>query len=151
MKLSKGALYIGLLFLTFGTTAVQATLSLDTHALGGFYSPEQSNSTITFLAPTQDTLFLDEVIISRNEITNAQIIPLGGSKFTGSLLNYPNPFSMRTGTRIGYQLTGPMDIELRIFTQTGYQVYKTIFLSTEEGGLGKYNHITINTATLGGI
>ncbi len=124
-----------------------ADLTLQSFVEGNLFAPPTANLEIRFTPPSQNMAFVASLQSTDNEtVDEAPIIPL----FTGKILNFPNPFSMKTGTQIGYQLNHPTTIELRIYSISGYLFFQKIYLSTEEGGMAKYNHITIDASTLSG-
>jgi hypothetical protein len=109
------------------------------------------NSVVFFIPPSQNIQFVNILESTSNETINLPVTPTPTLPlFTGNIFNYPNPFSMRTGTRIGYQLNQEATIELRIYSLSGHLYFQKIFPPTEEGGKAKYNHITIDTSTLNG-
>ena len=64
-------------------------------------------------------------------------------------LNYPNPFQSRTGTQIGYRLSKDSDIEFRVYTLTGHELYRKTYVAGEEGARSGYNTITFSSNELG--
>jgi hypothetical protein len=128
-------------------------LTLLTFSEGSVFISPSSNSEIIFSPPSKNIEFVASLQSTENEgvtenetINQTSNLPL----FTGKLLNFPNPFSMRTGTRIGYQLNQAASIELRIYSIAGYLFFQKTFSPTEEGGINKYNRITIDSSTLNG-
>lgn len=68
----------------------------------------------------------------------------------GPLLIYPNPFRFADGAHIGYRLGDNMDITLQIYSFSGYLIASKTFLAgQEEGALSNYNHVPINSISLG--
>ena len=68
----------------------------------------------------------------------------------GPLLIYPNPFRFADGAHIGYRLGDNMDITLQIYSFSGYLISsKTFIAGQEEGALSNYNHVPINSLSLG--
>ncbi len=138
-----------ILFLSISLFALAIPLSAQTLTLeGGGFGLDFTTLTgdFEFIAPTSNTVF--EITATNNN--TYVLVPLStGPAFTGSLLNYPNPFSISSGTQIGYELTGDMDIELRIYSLTGYQVFSQLYFSGQEGATGHYNKVSINMSTLG--
>jgi len=68
----------------------------------------------------------------------------------GEMLNFPNPFRLTTGTTIGYELTMPMDTEIRIYNLTGYPVAEQIFSAgLVQGSFGGYNRVSIQDVLQG--
>ncbi|MGE4170219.1 MAG: hypothetical protein AB7F28_05815 [Candidatus Margulisiibacteriota bacterium] len=135
----------------YGATPLQAAIALDQFGFGWVGQTVTVGSTIQYLPPTSESTFVVDSTATTNQLAfNEEALPTEDAKFTGRLLNYPNPFSFRAGTQVGYQLTGPMTIELKIFTITGYLVAQKTYMPSEEGGLGKYNIVSINQDTLGG-
>jgi hypothetical protein len=66
-------------------------------------------------------------------------------ELVGSPLNYPNPFSLAAGSKIGYMLTAPMDIEIKIYSINGYlMASKQLYAITlDEGAHAGYNRVEI--------
>ena len=63
----------------------------------------------------------------------------------GSPLNYPNPFRMSEGTNIGYMLNSNMDVEIRIYSMSGYLItQKMLTAGADEGAKAGYNRIPID-------
>jgi len=88
-----------------------------------------------------------------SEFETAGVIGIVGSSSTlipNRPLNFPNPFKLRTGTSIGYWMNADSDIELRIYTATGMEVFrKAMTGGVDQGGLSGYNKITINQDVIG--
>lgn len=69
----------------------------------------------------------------------------------GMPLNYPNPYNPNAGlTTIGYVLSKPANISLRIFDIAGNLVAKKDFAANEEGGKAGYNQVSWDGKTEGG-
>lgn len=65
-------------------------------------------------------------------------------------LNFPNPFKLSTGTYIGYSLSEDEDIDLRIYTATGAEVFrKKLVAGVDDGAKSGYNKVLIDTVVLG--
>lgn len=65
-------------------------------------------------------------------------------------LNFPNPFKLATGTYIGYSLSEDADIDLRIYTATGSEVFrKKLVAGVDDGAKSGYNKVLIDNAVLG--
>jgi hypothetical protein len=67
---------------------------------------------------------------------------------------YPNPFSLSSGTTLGYELSEDMDIQIRVYNMMGNEIYKDYYASGTQGGLGRgsgnvYNRIPFNASTFG--
>lgn len=134
-----------------GTTSLYAEISLDSYGFSAVTPTLNINSNLTYVSPTSNTLLVSSVPVTSNTIAlNTEPDSNAPPMFTGKLLNYPNPFSMAHGTQIGYRLTGAMTIDLKIYTLTGYEVFRKTFRDSEEGGLAQYNHVPINLNTLNG-
>jgi hypothetical protein len=148
MKNIIAGIYMSILICVGCGSCCVADLSLLNVAEGNLYLSLNSNSPIIFLPPSQNIAFVASLESTDNETIEQETSdePL----FTGKLLNFPNPFSMRTGTRIGYQLNQASTIELRIYSMAGYLFFQKTFSPTEEGGMHKYNYITIDSSTLNG-
>jgi len=66
-------------------------------------------------------------------------------------LNFPNPFKLSEGTTIGYWLNESVDLELRIYTARGSEVFRTdLSAGVDEGAKAGYNKIPITRGRLGG-
>jgi hypothetical protein len=80
------------------------------------------------------------------------VVSSGTGAIAGRPLNYPNPFKLTDGTFIGYWLNGDMDVELRVYTTSGSEVYRREFASgTADGGKSGYNRVTLNRSELGDL
>ncbi len=65
-------------------------------------------------------------------------------------LNFPNPFKLTTGTSIGYWLNNAADIELRIYTATGSEVFrKSLVSGVDDGAKSGYNKVPISRDIIG--
>lgn len=62
----------------------------------------------------------------------------------GVPLNYPNPFSMRSGTHIGYNMSEEGRVEILVYNALGRLVYTKICEKGMEGGKANYNKVPIN-------
>lgn len=68
----------------------------------------------------------------------------------GRPLNVPNPFKFSSGTFIGYWLNQEADMDLRVYTSWGTEIYRKTFKSgVDEGGKQGYNRVVINKAVIG--
>jgi len=144
-------------FLLSNISALYADLSLDTFYIGSFFQPDEGAQELSFNAPEFDMSLVSTLPVSVNSDVSFVVdhsVLLSDesvdSDVPTKLLNFPNPFSFRTGTEIGYQLNSAMDVQLRIYSLSGYLVFEKSFLSTQEGGLAKYNRITVSQATCDG-
>jgi len=64
-------------------------------------------------------------------------------------LNYPNPFKLSTGTDIGYYLNEDADIDLRVYTASGSEVYRVMLVSgVDNGAKAGYNKVHIGRENL---
>lgn len=64
-------------------------------------------------------------------------------------LNYPNPFNRASGTFIGYYLSRNNDMELRVYTWTGKEVFRHTMDAGTEGGHVGYNKVPLQAGDLG--
>lgn len=64
-------------------------------------------------------------------------------------LNFPNPFKRSDGTFIGYYLSQNVDMELRVYTWTGKEVFRNSMPAGSEGAHIGYNKVGLRTADLG--
>ncbi len=73
------------------------------------------------------------------------------SKLASTPLFYPTPFHLREGSQLGYKLTGNYDIELRIYSMHGYELYQVSYPAGIPGKTTStsYNTIAIGTNELG--
>lgn len=85
------------------------------------------------------------------EATTFEVYPLyvqsvADVTIQGIPLNYPNPFdpgdTNTPTTKIGYTLSKPANITLRIFDLAGNLIVKKDYSSTEQGGRAGYNEVT---------
>lgn len=80
--------------------------------------------------------FLEDVSIDYSSI-KAEII--------GRPLNFPNPFRASTGTKIGYQLSKPMDIDIKIYNSFAYLVHEIHIDAGQQGATDSaYNKVDLN-------
>ncbi|MFH1715485.1 MAG: T9SS type A sorting domain-containing protein [Elusimicrobiota bacterium] len=71
-------------------------------------------------------------------------------KIIGKVLNYPNPFKLREGTEIGYELTSNADMEIQIYDMQAYKICALSINQGDEGGKFGYNRVLLNQNTFGG-
>ena len=72
-------------------------------------------------------------------------------KIIGGVYNYPNPVRQNDTTRIGYELSKNMDIDIIVFDSRGNQIFETHFSSGSQGGIGgagTYNRVDLRAAGL---
>ena len=80
----------------------------------------------------------------------ATVIGTATNQILSDFLVYPNPFSIREGAEIGYELNQNMDTTLKIFSITGHLIYEQSFVSGQtQGALQGYNKIPISRDVLG--
>lgn len=68
-------------------------------------------------------------------------------KMNGKLYNYPNPFSASEETQLGYELSKPMEVEIRVYNATGYLAYKQVFGENSSGGSAGYNRVSLKPSS----
>jgi hypothetical protein len=73
----------------------------------------------------------------------------GGPLLSGPALNYPNPFRRSQTTTVGYRLNRDADIEFRLYTSQGYEIYRTSFAAGSPGGTVGFNQIPISSTLFG--
>ncbi|NBV41889.1 hypothetical protein EBR96_03870, partial [bacterium] len=64
-------------------------------------------------------------------------------------LVFPNPSSAVTGATIGYALARDSNIELRLYSAYGREIYRTTFKSGETGGTAGYNKVSVSPSAIG--
>jgi hypothetical protein len=73
----------------------------------------------------------------------------------GKPLFYPNPMSLNEGGTLGYQLSKPMEIEIRLYDMRLFEVYRETFSASFNGGLGgtapeDYNKVNFDSTSFQG-
>ena len=69
------------------------------------------------------------------------------AKVIGPALCYPNPFQQETGTRLGYQLSKNMDIEIHVYDMLANLIMKKDFAKGSIGGREGLNKVDIDLNT----
>ena len=98
-----------------------------------------------------------DVIVEEDEVAPLEEELFVELAIKGEPLNYPNPCRLgKEGTTIGYYLTKPANMELRVYDTGFMEIYRQEFLLGENGGRGStidtptsYNRIAITAAELG--
>ncbi len=79
-----------------------------------------------------------------------RVVSTSTGLINGRPLNYPNPFKLDSGTRVGYFLSEDADIEIRIYSSFGSEVFKKTFKSgVDDGAKAGYNLVLFDGGTLG--
>ncbi|MGE4169662.1 MAG: hypothetical protein AB7F28_02970 [Candidatus Margulisiibacteriota bacterium] len=117
-----------------------------------FADPTYTLSNITFgnLSVNQDAEILplnmvEAPILSVEPVLDTLLSSEEAPKpeLLGKPLNYPNPFSWDTGTRIGYLLSTDMTVELRIYDPFGSELHRRTLIAGTEGGKAGYNRVPV--------
>ena len=70
---------------------------------------------------------------------------------SSEVLIYPNPFKVKVGAQVGYQLSKDMDVDMRVFNMLGQQVFQQTLPKGTNGGFGgdsNYNKVDLNQAVM---
>ncbi len=114
----------------------------------GITSQSVNDSAVTFVLPTLDP----RMSWDTSEFETAGVVSVvaaTSSLINGRPLNHPNPFRLSDGTQIGYWLNADADVELRVYTVTGSEVYRKNFVAgMDDGARAGYNNILINYSTI---
>ncbi len=65
----------------------------------------------------------------------------------GPMLCYPNPFRQSEAGIIGYRLSKPMDVEIRIYNMLAHMIFKAEFGAGANGGKVGYNRVQLDLET----
>jgi len=70
-------------------------------------------------------------LVVENETITSSVEPL---RMVGNLLNFPNPFQLKNGTTIRYQLNQDAAIEIRIYDQFANEILRETYAFGTNGG-----------------
>jgi hypothetical protein len=62
----------------------------------------------------------------------------------GKPYNFPNPFRLNSGTSLGYELSKPLNIELKIYNSTGHLMFSKMYTEWTNGGKAGYNQVDLS-------
>jgi hypothetical protein len=71
------------------------------------------------------------------------------ARILGTPLFYPNPFSISSGSELGYKLSKNMDVEVRIYDIRANEIFRKTFGSATDGGFSGYNKLFFDLSTFG--
>lgn len=76
----------------------------------------------------------------------------GPLRVSGNLMNYPNPFRLKDGTMIGYELTTVPDpgVDFYLYNMLGHQIFHKFIEKGNEGAKKGYNRIQFSNSDLNG-
>jgi len=80
----------------------------------------------------------NELVVENQTITSS-VAPL---RMVGNLLNFPNPFQLKNGTTIRYQLNQDAAIEIRIYDQFANEILRETYAFGTNGGKGNLLNFT---------
>lgn len=67
------------------------------------------------------------------------------AKIIGRPINFPNPFRASTGTKLGYELSKSMDIDIKIYNSFAQLVHEIHIDSGQQGATSsQYNKVDLN-------
>jgi hypothetical protein len=69
----------------------------------------------------------------------------------GSVLNAPNPFNLRSGTTVVYELTQPATVELMVYNSLGQRILNETYASGTPGGQKNKNFVQISQRNFFGL
>jgi hypothetical protein len=78
-------------------------------------------------------------LVVENETITSSVEPL---RMVGNLLNFPNPFQLKNGTTIRYQLNQDAAIEIRIYDQFANEILRETYAFGTNGGKGNLLNFT---------
>jgi len=158
----------------FGVQGLDAKLNVHSHAYNSYIKmaqdDENTNGATPIPIPTQAPLLplintfgspgTNQVLFSQMSLTAPELhLTATGNttssdeevRIIGPLLNYPNPFKMRDGTIIGYELSREAEIDFYVYDIYGHQIYHRRIASTEDGGLQGYHPFNFSSDDINGI
>ncbi len=128
----------------FNTTAGGARSSLSTMS-----QPLRTFSGVCFDLPVLESRMTWDTSSFESDGT-ISVVGSSSGLLADRPLNDPNPFKLTTGTEIGYWLNRSVDIDLRIYTVSGAEVFqKTLTAGIEDGAKTGYNKVMINQSSIG--
>jgi len=107
----------------------------------GFWDPAYSNA-IRLIVGRYEFLegLIDFSIVKESQEVQANSFV----RVVDKPLVYPNPFQLRTGAVLGFELSKHADIEIRIYDMRAVELYRGIYLAGTEGGKVEYNRVPIH-------
>lgn len=77
---------------------------------------------------------------------------VGTPKILGSILNYPNPFRLDSGTEIGFYLQIPTlyeSLTIRLFNMLGHEMTRFVVLTSQVREASGYYRVPLNRSVIG--
>ncbi len=93
---------------------------------------------IESIGNTEGETSKNELVVENQTITSS-VAPL---RMVGNLLNFPNPFQLKNGTTIRYQLNQDAAIEIRIYDQFANEILRETYAFGTNGGKGNLLNFT---------
>lgn len=110
-----------------------------------FPSFQTPTPTVDFISEA-DVFFLS-AFMPLSAPASVRSLDTTGSQSFSSLLRpyfYPNPWRLSEGSTLGYELPDNMDIQLRIYTMAGHEIFREDYAAGTMGGLGHQEHTAYN-------
>ena len=136
------------LFLMF----INITLFADSAIIGAFQSLTYHGSNFFKLDSISVPLYLTNDDFSGLSLSShASKINLASieKKIVGGVYNYPNPVRQSETTKIGYELSKDMNIDIIVFDSRGNQIFETHFTAGSNGargGVSNYNRVDLRAS-----
>ncbi|RAP34369.1 hypothetical protein DID80_07355 [Candidatus Marinamargulisbacteria bacterium SCGC AAA071-K20] len=143
-------------------TVTQGNGHVNHHQKGSVSELETIGGIASFLlTPYQESVKVDYLALSPMEVYYS--IPVNESvdsgpgvsasveaPLVGPTFNHPNPFKLKEGTFIGYQLKEDTDIEIRLFNIYGHKIWSNDYKAGQDEGAigGKYNKVPFNSTVI---
>ncbi|NBV41288.1 T9SS C-terminal target domain-containing protein [bacterium] len=145
-------LFLPLILMLRFSSPIIAGLDFESFGISSFFVDPEAIPSTSLLQSVQSDIFssgISDSIVGGNLADLEKTVEVSSDVapgLVGTVINYPNPFRADQDTQIGFELSQPMTVDIRVYDQFGSRIFST----TQDYDSAGYRKVTFNRALAGG-